>query len=968
MRHVTSGLAAWLIFGVFAGAADAASTPVWERTNPGGGGAFLSIEARNGTVVVGSDLSGAYISKPGLPAAWTVIGPNQNMTATHVSEVAFHPDDINGKDLLFLGTDDGIFRSDDGGDSFVHALDLSVDYQVAYVTDIQVVPANHDLLYAAVHVGFWGSPLEARIYRSADRGASWSFAGGGGLPGDTTSCRHQIVKLVLDPVDPFAPVTMYGVSGNIRELDDDPCTLDNAGRLYKSTDGGKSWTRMVADKGPVMDFILHPADPSSMYLSTYDGQSGSMDGSIWRATGGGDWQEVRSGYSGVLLIDAHAPDTVRVIDPRQQFAWERKAGAWETTNAWSATPAWHRLPAGFSSSSCTRYPSSVFATRTSPVCNWDHFWLANTGPEPQAYFSGYAGYIKTLGKDVADPDRLLWVNAQWVFSSTDGGGVFDAFFTTERAPGSDEWRSLGVDNVNMLDIAVSEQNSDLVFAGFFDLGCWRSTDGGDYWQSCNVPGSVANPFYPGESFGWKKASGGSVATLATDPGRADYVWMSMSPNQRGAEPTYLLRSTRAGERDSWEAMADDGSLPLREIIGLSTDHRDLTTDPGPRTLFVTADGRVYRSDDDGVSWGAAPVFDCDCGCRFTAVDHLDKETVYAGGEAGLFVSEDGGTSWNTILSQNDTGMPAGTDFCAAGWSGIYEGDWRGVFDIETDPYHEGIAFVTVYGKGKGLYRIDRLEGGGWNATRLRTDNYMRGVAVFSDPYVSLIYATSSSTLTNGSIRSSSNGVFFSTDDYYHYDESGLEWHDGNDGMAWRVAIPVTVGPGGMLFTGSPGTGFQRARVVCTDDSDCDGLANDFELSIGTDAGDADSDDDGVDDGVEVGYDGNASDYNPDLDLDPLAVDSDGDTFSDALEIAWSSNPLNVNSGPLLGDLNNDGVVSAGDVILAQRIVLGTLVPDAFLSVIVDVAPSYNGVPFPDGAVNAADVMLIMNMALGSGNF
>jgi hypothetical protein len=947
--------------------AAAASVMDWERTNPGGGGSFLSIEARNGTIVAGSDLSGAYIKKNGLDE-WENIGASRGMTATHVSEVAFHPDEINGKDQIFLGTDRGIFRSDDGGDTFVHALDLSATYKVAYVTDIQVAPGNHNLLYAAVHVGFWGSPFEARIYRSTNRGVSWIFAGGGGLPGDTEGLKHQIAKLVLDPLDSTAPVTMYGVTGDVWQLDDQPSNQDNLGRLYKSTNGGMTWSRVQAALGSIMDFVLHPDDPTSMYLTSYDGLSGSMEGSVWRKIGSADWELVRSDYSGILQIDTAAPDTIRTIDPRQQFAWNSKAGTWEASNAWDATPSWHRLPTGFTGNSCTRYPSSVFSTQRSPVCNWDHFWLANTGKEPQAYFPSYTGYIKTFGRDILNEDTLLWANSQWVFSSTDRGGVFNNLFTTEKATGSDEWRSSGIDNVNMLEIAASEQNHDLVFLGFFDMGCWRSTDGGDSWQSCNIPNTVDNPFNPGVSFGWKKASGGNVATIVTDPSRVNYVWMSMSPIHNGNEPTYLMRSTQAGERDSWAPMATDGSLPLREINGLSTDHNDLTASQEPRTLFVTADGRVYRSTDDGMTWGNAPIFNCSCGCRQTAVDYLDSETVFAGGEAGLFVSTDGGINWNTLISRDDIGSPAEIDLCDQGWSGIYESNWRGVFDIKTDPYNSGVAFVAVYGRGKGLYRIDSQDGGDWSITKLRTDDYMRGAAVFSDPYVSLIYTTSSSTMTDGTQRSGSSGIYFSTDNYYQNDEGSLTWHEANDGMAWKFAMPVTIRGDGMIFAGSPGSGIQRSRIVCDDDSDCDGLSNSFEISINTDPGNADSDYDGVTDFNEVAYDGNNLYYDPVADLDPLDADSDNDDFGDGLEIAYSTDPLNINSQPILGDLNADNIVNAGDVALAEQIVLGLHEPDAYQSVLADVAPIYSGISMPDGNLNAADVLLIVRKALGLVDF
>jgi hypothetical protein len=186
-------------------------------------------------------------------------------------------------------------------------------------------------------------------------------------------------------------------------------------------------------------------------------------------------------------------------------------------------------------------------------------------------------------------------------------------------------------------------------------------------------------------------------------------------------------------------------------------------------------------------------------------------------------------------------------------------------------------------------------------------------------------------------------------------------------MPWRFAMPAAIGGNGRLFVGSPGSGIQRAQIACTGDSDCDGLSNSFELSINTDPGDADSDDDGLTDGEEVAYDGDISSYDPIADTDPLDEDSDDDKISDGIEVAYPSDPLNPGSYPLPGDLNVDGAVNTGDIVLLQRIALGLQEPVAAQSVIGDVAPLYNNVSMPDGLLNTADVLVIIRKVQGLAN-
>jgi hypothetical protein len=133
----------------------------------------------------------------------------------------------------------------------------------------------------------------------------------------------------------------------------------------------------------------------------------------------------------------------------------------------------------------------------------------------------------------------------------------------------------------------------------------------------------------------------------------------------------------------------------------------------------------------------------------------------------------------------------------------------------------------------------------------------------------------------------------------------------------------------------------------------------------------DTDGDGLSDYQEVAYDGNASSYIVGQDLDPLNVDLDGDGFDDYEEvITYSTDPLDSNSIPVLadGDLNADGVVDVVDVLLAQQIITGQLIPTQDQLDHGDVAPLVNGTPVPDGLFNVGDLLVIQRKALGLVNF
>ncbi len=329
----------------------------------------------------------------------------------------------------------------------------------------------------------------------------------------------------------------------------------------------------------------------------------------------------------------------------------------------------------------------------------------------------------------------------------------------------------------MLDIAINETHPDTLFIAYFDMGIWRSFDGGESWQSCND--DIFTDSWNGQ--------GGNCHTILSDPQRPNVVWAAQSENQNGEYPTYLIKNTQTGNRNAWTA--SNNGLPLLEINGLSLDRTSLVNN---RTLYVTADDDVYKSTDDGVYW--IKVFDCN-GCRFTAVDPFNGQTIYTGGEKGVWRSDDGGVTW-TDISHPDMKASLGANY----WD---YSSYDGVFDILPDPDQAGRLYVTAFGQGKGLYRSDDY-GNTW--TKILTDDFMRKVEVVKG-YNHIIYATSSSAISEGGYDPNSNGVWFS-------DDEGQTWTQQNQGMAWPFALTVQVDTrtNPVVFVGSPGTGFQKSNI------------------------------------------------------------------------------------------------------------------------------------------------------------
>jgi hypothetical protein len=133
---------------------------VWININ--GGGAFTSIGAGpTGIILAGSDLGGACRSKD-RGRTWDVIGWFRGMPVPHVTIVAFDPRDGN---VMYIGTEAGIYRSGDSGDRFAQVLPSG------YIGAIAAAPGNPSIVYAGWHPRF--NATEAIVYKSTDRGQSW---------------------------------------------------------------------------------------------------------------------------------------------------------------------------------------------------------------------------------------------------------------------------------------------------------------------------------------------------------------------------------------------------------------------------------------------------------------------------------------------------------------------------------------------------------------------------------------------------------------------------------------------------------------------------------------------------------------------------------------------------------------------------------------------------------------------------
>lgn len=752
----------------------------WQRTNSGGGGAIAMVGATaNGTILVASDLSGIYRSFD-KGKTFDVVGANQGLLETHISAFGFHP--TNGN-IYFAGTYSATYKTKNGGDSFTKVFpDENHDFDYSYIEDI-VISSDPNIGYLTHHLA---PDSEGEIYKTIDGGNSWIEIEGSDFPDDM-----HLVKLLTHPTNPDI---VYALTGKTRW----GCSEAN---LYKSTNGGVNWIEIGSSLGDILDMDLHPTNTQIVFVSTFKSNfinnelcSGDNDyifddefaGDFFKSVDGGSTFTILSDKTGIISVGTNNPDIIRLVDVLFPYDWFDYSGTWETKDGGLN---WERIGV---------------------IDNWFRGYTDN---QYYTMAQSYNGLNKTVTKDIFNSNNYFGSFGQWAWASFDGGKTLDNISTKEVS--ESQWLSTGMENINGHALDINDGNPNVVYIGGWDIGFWYSKNHGASWTRTQPDFNK----YP--EYSWnlgdgiiedniaRRGAGSNVTTIISDPIRENVVWASFSAEQLSdsIENTFahtgLFKSTNYGE--DW-VLVKNGLPDYDKSIRMYGLAIDKTSSNSNRILYVSIDGDIYKSIDDGLNWNKVLK---NGGLKFIEVDQVNGHIVYAGGANGLWRSLDAGVNWEEIglekmrkynsFTRPDI-VPTWID-----WSDndnpVYP--WEGVFDIQADPNNEGFVYITVHGPQGGIYRSED-KGENWSKNLL-PDTHLRGVAI-SPKDSKVIYATSSKSYHSGGFGNS-KGIQYSID-------SGNTWSDANDGMAFSYGgmIEVEYGDHPYVWVWSPGTGMQNAKV------------------------------------------------------------------------------------------------------------------------------------------------------------
>ena len=546
-----------------------------------------------------------------------------------------------------------------------------------------------------------GDPTKPFVfYVGGVNGGVWKTANGGQTWGNITDGKTDISSVGAMAIAPSDPNVIYVGTGESQLRED----LTPGTGVYRSTDGGATWTRLgLTDSHQIADIIVDPRDPDRAYVAAMGHAFGpNAERGVFRTLDGGrTWKKVLfindSTGANDLTID---PGNARILyasmykfqrTPYSMNAGGGRSGIWKSLDGgdtWTELtfrPGIPRKPLGKIGIDVSRAnPMRVYASIEAPDSSGGIFRSDDAGQtwsrmNTDARFWVRAWYYSQVAADPQNENTVYVMNLG-VYRSIDGGKSFARL----RVPHGDT-HAMWVD-----------PNDNRRMINSNDGGGTISFDAGETWSSIqNQPTAqfyhvTTDNAFPYRIYGaqqdnspvainsrsddgfigdrdYYSPAGCENATVAVDPRNPNitYGGCYMGAFSRNDHGRRQERDISVGLRnyDGWAA----GDVPER----FQWTFPVLISPHDPSTLYVTSQ-HVWRTRNEGASWEkispdltthdpatlkrtGGPIHGEMTGAEWYATIYAFAESpkvkgvLWAGSDDGmLHVSKNGGTTWENV--------------------------------------------------------------------------------------------------------------------------------------------------------------------------------------------------------------------------------------------------------------------------------------------------------------------------------
>jgi photosystem II stability/assembly factor-like uncharacterized protein len=543
---------------------------------------------------------------------------------------------VPGKPMTFFfgSTGGGVWRTDDGGSNWQN---ISDGFFGGSIGAVQVAPSDPNVIYVG------GGEVTVRgnvssgdgMWKSVDGGKTWEHIG-------LEDSRH-IPRIRIHPRNP--DIVYAAALGHLYG--------PNQQRgVYRSTDGGKSWERVlfVSGEAGAVDLVMDPANPRILYASTwqvkrtpYSLESGGPGSGLWKSTDGGDtWKDISraKGLPGNSILGIIGV-SISPVDSNRIWAIV-EAGDGGLFRSDDGGESWSRVSEDRNLRQRAWYYSRVYADPKNVdrvyVVNVQ-FWRSDDGGRNFSSIRTPHGDHHDLWIDPDEPQRMIICDDGGAQVTFDGGSNWSTYL---NQPTAQFYRVVTDNHFPYRIYGAQQDNSTVRIASRSDGGSIGERD-------------------------WEPSAGGESGHMAPHPDNPEIVY-------GGSYGGYLARRNHeTGETRDVNVWPDNPiGRPISEVKYRFQWNFPIFFSPHDSGTLYAAANVLFKSTDEGRSWQAispdltrndaskqgasgGPITKDNTGVEvyctiFAAAESpLERGVLWTGSDDGLIhVSRDAGANWENV--------------------------------------------------------------------------------------------------------------------------------------------------------------------------------------------------------------------------------------------------------------------------------------------------------------------------------
>ena len=364
-------------------------------------------------------------------------------------------------DIIYVGTaSGGVWKSTSGGIKWTPIFEKEI---TASIGAVAIQQSNPSVIWVGTGEGNPRNSLNGGygIYRSLDAGKTWQLMG-------LEKTRH-IHRIIVDPSNPN--VVYAGAIGS-------PWGEHEERGVYKTTDGGKTWNRILFNniKTGTADLIMDPSNPNKLFAAMWEHKrdpwffkSGGKGSGLYMTHDGGEtWKKITDkegfpkgdlGRIGVAISRSNPDVVYALVEAKKNALYKSEDGGF----------SWKMINNKSDIGNRPFYYSEIYVDPQNENRVYSIFTYVNVSTDGGKSFKQLMGaYGVSNG---VHPDHHAWwihpKDGSFMIDGNDGG------LNISKDRGK-TWRFIGnIPVAQFYHIAVDNEYPYNVYGGLQDNGSWR---------------------------------------------------------------------------------------------------------------------------------------------------------------------------------------------------------------------------------------------------------------------------------------------------------------------------------------------------------------------------------------------------------------------------------------------------------------------------------------------------------------